>query len=260
MVEVNILNDHSEGYTWSCTFKTSKAGTLKRHAKNIDPQEVIEDIIERNSRVQFNRNTHSDSRMSTDELRKRTIARNEEAEAGDQLTKSDTNSSRENLQSNLRDSEATINSRLRRQGIDFIENYHGRTILPYLPITILEEIYGNVCFCPIVRYFILFEVKFDLARKKNLPTTLIILNMASNNDYCCVPQCNSWAKKLPQIACAWSGRKSIVSDKYKANLVLEMPCVTAAVPRRDVFLNPNAQKSIFEYFVRNLPNSAIAKH
>ncbi|VEN42389.1 unnamed protein product [Callosobruchus maculatus] len=80
-----------------------------------------------------------------------------------------------------------------------------------------------------------------------LPTTLIILNMASNNDYCCVSQCNSWAKKLPQIACAWSGRKSIVQDKYMANLVLEMPCVKAAVP----------QKSIFEYFVKNLPNLAI---
>ncbi|VEN51966.1 unnamed protein product, partial [Callosobruchus maculatus] len=24
---------------------------------------------------------------------------------------------------------------------------------------------------------------------------MIILNMASNNDYCCVPQCNSLAKK-----------------------------------------------------------------
>ncbi|VEN44900.1 unnamed protein product [Callosobruchus maculatus] len=53
--------------------------------------------------------------------------------------------------------------------------------------------------------------------------------------------------KLPQIACAWSGRKSIVQDKYMANLVLEMPCVKAAVP----------QKSIFEYFVKNLPNLAI---
>ncbi|VEN54946.1 unnamed protein product [Callosobruchus maculatus] len=30
---------------------------------------------------------------------------------------------------------------------------------------------------------------------QKLPTILIILNMASNNDYCCVPQCNSLAKK-----------------------------------------------------------------
>ncbi|VEN39886.1 unnamed protein product, partial [Callosobruchus maculatus] len=69
---------------------------------------------------------------------------------------------------------------------------------------------------------------------ENLPTTLIILNMASNNDYCCVPQCNSWAKKLPQIACAWSGRKSIVSDKYNIRLILYLKCLVSQQQFLDV--------------------------
>nr|CAI5833209.1 unnamed protein product [Callosobruchus analis] len=42
-----------------------------------------------------------------------------------------------------------------------------------------------------------------------------------------------------QLACAWSGRKGIVQDKYKAVPVPEMPCIKAAVPGPNIFLNPN---------------------
>nr|CAI5838982.1 unnamed protein product [Callosobruchus analis] len=47
-----------------------------------------------------------------------------------------------------------------------------------------------------------------------------------------------------QLACAWSGRKGIVQDKYKAVPVPEMPCIKAAVPGPNIFLNPNGQKSM----------------
>nr|CAI5865889.1 unnamed protein product [Callosobruchus analis] len=63
-----------------------------------------------------------------------------------------------------------------------------------------------------------------------------------------------------QLACAWSGRKGIVQDKYKAVPVPEMPCIKAAVPGPNIFLNPNGQKSMFEFFIKNLSDSAIAKH
>nr|CAI5848188.1 unnamed protein product [Callosobruchus analis] len=63
-----------------------------------------------------------------------------------------------------------------------------------------------------------------------------------------------------QLACAWSGRKGIVQDKYKAFPVPEMRCIKAAVPGPNIFLNPNGQKSMFEFFIKNLSDSAIAKH
>nr|CAI5857318.1 unnamed protein product [Callosobruchus analis] len=56
------------------------------------------------------------------------------------------------------------------------------------------------------------------------------------------------------------GRKGIVQDKYKAVPVPEMPCIKAAVPGPNIFLNPNGQKSMFEFFIKNLSDSAIAKH
>nr|CAI5843467.1 unnamed protein product [Callosobruchus analis] len=39
-----------------------------------------------------------------------------------------------------------------------------------------------------------------------------------------------------------------------------MPCIKAAVPGPNIFLNPNGQKSMFEFFIKNLSDSAIAKH
>ncbi|XP_030758002.1 uncharacterized protein LOC115883733 [Sitophilus oryzae] len=62
-----------------------------------------------------------------------------------------------------------------------------------------------------------------------------------------------------QLACAWSGRKGFVHNKYKAIPVLEMPCIRSKVGL-DVSSDLQKQKCIFEFFIKNLPNCAIAKH
>nr|CAI5823166.1 unnamed protein product [Callosobruchus analis] len=81
--------------------------------------------------------------MSTDELRKRTTAKKEEAEGGDQLTKSDTNSSRENLQSNLRDSEidSEDDKNGRKESIDLSSNIpSGTNKAPHMLESLLQDL------------------------------------------------------------------------------------------------------------------------